>query len=285
MLYIPETTLVGMLFEQIAAVKCDHPEWGHPYRLARSLGIRLAFAGLGTEREGAALDDVIVVNPTTSGAARHRFTVYHEIVHHLVRRNDELLSLLSDQYRTDEDFDRICERLSNIGAAEFLVPRAVVQDTVQASGFSLVSVLALARSTDASFTAICVQLVSHAAHRCLTTVCTLSMPQRARDAGNGELFARASAPNPILRVETAACSASMRYPVVRGSIIPAGHLMHDALLAEAGEIVRGEAAIPFRNSRTKWEVESEAIRVGERVYAIFHVDRPPTINRDQLRLF
>lgn len=117
----PEKDIELMLLKQVEGVKREHACWRDPERLSRVLGIRLVVSGLGSRAEGAALTNVIAINPAAGVLSRRRFTLYHEITHQLVKRNDKLYSILHDQYRDDVSFDRMCERLCNIGAAEFLV--------------------------------------------------------------------------------------------------------------------------------------------------------------------
>jgi len=90
---------------------------------------------------------------------------------------------------------------------------------------------------------------------------------------------------PILHVETAASSASMIYRVAQGTRITTGHLLSEAWHAVVGDLLTGIAQIPFRNVQKPWEVECEAMRIGEQVFALFHVDNPARVHKEQLSLF
>lgn len=278
---LPEADLELMLLRQVAGIRQEYPCWHDPEQLSRALEIRLVAAGLGSHREGAALTNMIAVDPALGGPARRRFTLYHEIMHQLIKRNDALYSVLHDQYHADADFERICERLCNLGAAELLIPRAIVRDAINERGFSLQLLPELSVVTTASRTAICVQLVLLATHRCIGIVCRLAAiaPQRSH------AVITLDTPSPVLHVETAVSSASMEYRITRGTRIPAGHLLQDARTAAEGELIRGVAQIPFRNVQRPWEVDCEAMRIGEQVFALFHAGRPVPANRDQLALF
>ena len=137
----PESDLELMVLQQIEEVKRDHACWEDPERLSRALNIKLVVSPLGALPRRCIAHNVIAVDPFAGGVSRRRFTFYHEIVHQLIKRNDVLFSILHDQYRADTDFERICERLCDVGAAEFLIPRTRVRQ----------------RSTNEVFRCICFQ--------------------------------------------------------------------------------------------------------------------------------
>jgi hypothetical protein len=58
-------------------------------------------------------------------------------------------------------------------------------------------------------------------------------------------------------------------------VTPTGHLLYDVSQATEGLLVKGEAAIPFRTRNREWVVLCESIRLGEQVFALFHVDLQP----------
>ncbi len=277
----PESDLEQMLLRQVDEIKREHPYWDDPEQLSRVLGIRLVASGLGARREGAALTNIIAVDPWAGGPSRRRFTLYHEIMHQLIKRNDVLYSALHDQYRADDDFERMRERLCNLGAAEFLVPRAHVRNAINDGGFSLRLLPELIATTSASRTAICVQLVLCASHRCIGIVCRLAevVPHDVETLFALDISA------PVLHVETAASSARMMYRVTRGTRIAPGHLLYDAWHSPEGELIMGTAQIPFRRVQKPWEVDCEAMRIGEQLFALFHAERPLQVAKEQLSLF
>src|SRR2546421_2529846 len=132
-----ESKLESMVLSQIRDLKRQHAEWANPHALAEALEFSIVIGNLGIGTEGAALTDTVVLDPSTGVRARQRFTLYHEIVHLLIKRNDELYSILHDQYPSDKDFNRIIERLCNVGAAEFVIPREVVLNAIEEKGFSI----------------------------------------------------------------------------------------------------------------------------------------------------
>jgi Zn-dependent peptidase ImmA (M78 family) len=65
---------------------------------------------------------------------RRRFTFYHELMHHRIEHDDEMLSLFADA--TSQADEALMERLCDVGAAELLLPGADVQRLVQRDGLA-----------------------------------------------------------------------------------------------------------------------------------------------------
>jgi IrrE N-terminal-like domain len=280
LLLTSESKLESMLLHQIHDIKRQHSEWANPHALATSLGFSIVIGNLGIDREGAALTSTVVLDPSTGVRARQRFTLYHEIVHLLIKRNDELYSILHDQYSSDQDFNRIIERLCNVGAAEFIVPDDVVRAAIQESGFSILLVKDLSNIDEASPTAVAVQLALHAKHKCIMAICKMIfLPQE-----EGLMLLGEAAPSTSLQVSTAVSSSLTKYRIGRKSLIPKGHLLYEAYEAKEGERVRGEASVPLRSGHN-WIVECEAMRIKGQVFGIFHLESVPIESRYQLPLF
>jgi hypothetical protein len=273
---IPEIDLERHVLQRVQKVKESVAGWEDPVTLAQTLGIRVAFGSLGPEREGAALDGMIVIDQEAGVPSRVRFTFYHEIMHQLIHEDDEFYSVLHDQYEDDNDLSRFSERLANIGAAEFLVPREAVLVAAAKHGFSLSLLRDLQQSSLASPTALCVQIGLCAPHKCVAVVTRRKMI--ARTPSQATLV---SEPAHAFAVEVSVSSRSMNYSVARGTPIPANHFLRGALSADEGQILNGKDLIPFRNRESAWPVECEAVRVGGQVFALFHASaRPgPTINQ------
>jgi hypothetical protein len=91
-------------------------------------------------------------------------------------------------------------------------------------------------------------------------------------------------PGMALQVSIAISSPCTEYTIRRGRLLPKGHLFYEAYEIVSNEIVRGTASIPLRD--TKWQVPSEAVRIGTQLFGIFNIDPPPGNNSGvQLRLF
>ncbi len=264
---------------QIREIKRQYSEWANPRALAEALEFSIVMGNLGTGREGAALADTIVLDSSTGVKARRRFTFYHEIVHLLIKRNDELYSILHDQYPADKDFNRIIERLCNAGAAEFVIPRAAIRGAIEERGFSISLVRDLSSVDEVSPTAVSVQLALCAKHECIVIICGMA----SRPEVDEPVFGKVKS-GMVLQVSTSVSSSRTKYRVARGNLISKGHLFYEAYEAKDGEIVRGEAPVPLRSGH-KWIVECEAMRIGGQVFGIFHLEPAPVKNRHQLPLF
>ena len=133
--------------------------------------------------------------------------------------------------------------------------------------------------TEASLSAICMQLVRCASHRCAIVICRLE-----RSTAEPPLLAGAPTPGAAtLRIVLGATSPSMKYRLAPGVSIPRQHLLAEAY-ESAGDIIRSRAALPFRHKR-EWVVECDAMRLGSQVVGLFHVDPPPASHQHQLCLF
>ena len=274
-----ESELESMVLSQIRDIKRQYNEWANPHALADALEFSIVTGNLGTGREGAALADTIVLDPSTGVKARRRFTLYHEIVHLLIKQNDELYSILHDQYSSDRDFNRIIERLCNAGAAEFVIPREAVRAAIEERGFSISLVRDLSSVGEVSPTAVAVQLALCAKHECIVIVCGMA----SRPEVDEPVFGKVKS-GMVMQVSASVSSPRTKYRVARGNLISKGHLFYEAYEAKDGEIVRGEAPVPLRSGH-KWIVECEAMRIGGQVFGVFHLEPAPVKNRYQLPLF
>ena len=66
-------------------------------------------------------------------ATRQRFTLAHEVMHHLIENDGDLLSDLHDAYE-GRALETALERLCNLGAAEMLIPGELVTRQAAAAG-------------------------------------------------------------------------------------------------------------------------------------------------------
>ncbi len=280
---VPEAQLETMICEQVAAIKIRYSCWADPEMLCKKLGIRVVYGRVGIRREGAAFADAIQLDPTAGVPARRRFTFYHEIVHHLLREHTpELFSIINDQYESDKLLTDISERLCNVGAAEFLLPRDIVRSLYLEEGFSVALIEALSQPEIVSRVAACAQLTFCAPHSCIAVVCrkhTVSPPLQTRL----QQLPTTSLARKIVKIDVAFRSNKMEYSCASGTVISNSHLLAQMFEGAHSEHIRGKAPIPFKSGRV-WEVECEAVRLGGQVFAFFHKDAPPTSIRDQLRL-
>lgn len=249
--------LQSIVISMVATVKSEFPYWADPERLSSWLGVKVLFSKQNLPVQGATVNDVVVVDGSARSRGRQVFTFYHEILHQLIRRHEELYSVLHDRYDDEESFQAAVERLADIGAAEFMLPRQAILDASLQYGYTLELLPHFLGSIRVSPTAVCVQLALCAPHRCIGVV--------ARPSGGIQ--------SRHLITEVAVSSDAMRYRVARNVPIAPGHLLHRVMLADEGMITAGRTRIPFRTATT-WEVDCEAVRIRGQVFALFHVDPP-----------
>lgn len=277
---VAEAKLEDMIRERVAALKAQYDCWGDPGQLCNAIGIRVEYGRIGLGSEGAAFANAIRVDPTAGVPARRTFTFYHEIIHHVVRDHDELYSIINDQYTTDAAFRAIQERLCNVGAAEFLLPRAAMQAAFREHGFSVDLISLLCQPGAVSRVAVAAQLAFCAPHACIGVVCRrIDTPVPAGD------LAFDVVPSPTARtvVDVAFSSSTMKYSCAIGTVVPSDHVLSQMFDENEGIRVVTKAPFPFR-SGMRWSVDCEAVRLGGQVFGFFHQDAPPTSVRDQLSL-
>ena len=87
------------------------------------LGLDAEEVELPPEVDGILAERTILVNSRIKNEERKQFTRFHEVTHHLINEDGELISEIHDATLNQEgEYKRQLERLCNIGAAEFLMP-------------------------------------------------------------------------------------------------------------------------------------------------------------------
>ena len=132
--------------------------------IARHYGLTLGWGDLPPTQLGCylAAEQRILLNPRGQGRVRRHFTFYHELLHHRIEHDDEILSLFADA--TPPADEALMERLCNVGAAEMLLPGEEVQRTVQQHGLSPSTIPVLCDRYQASSIAVALQMVHTATH-------------------------------------------------------------------------------------------------------------------------
>jgi len=247
--------------------------------IERCFGIQIYEDTLPMDKDGAYIEDgfKIIINNHVTSDERRQFTVYHELVHHLIREDEDLYTYLHDTYEDTYDFDRTIELLCNIGAAELILPRDSVRKLIETQGFTIGLVTQLCEQRCVSGPASMIQLVQNAPNRCYGVICDFGIPPNSRIV-NQHSFIRTQQTN-ILYILYTMWSPSEKYSLARFTQIPENHLLTQALKEDS--LVKGKDRIPFR-SGTDWQVPVEAICFRGKVYGIFNVSPPP--NHQQFRL-
>lgn len=231
------------------------------------------------DKDGAYVEQeskIIISNRMTS-KERRQFTLYHELVHYLIRLDDDLYSYLHDAYSDSDDFDRTIETLCNIGAAELILPREGVRDLIEKKGFSLGLLAELCELGLVSGPAALIQLVECAPNKCYGVVCEYG-PLLSTMEADQLAFVDQEQTN-ALYIIYATWSPTVQYPIARFTRIAKDHLLFAAVSSQG--IVKGRARIPFR-SGTNWQVSCEARLFRGNIYGLFHVTAPPSTQQPRL---
>ncbi len=230
-------------------------------------------------KDGAYLENEskIIINRTIISGERRRFTLFHELIHFLIREDGNLYSYLHDAYEDSAIFDRTIETLCNVGAAEFILPRDQVRALIDQSGFTIGLVPQLCQQEQASGPATLIQLIQCAPNRCYGVICEYGLPPNAHHADQ-QAFIQAHQ-SPTLYVLYAMWSPTEKYPLARFTTIPKDHFLSQVI--PDGSLIKGKDRIPFR-SGTDWSTPVEAIYFRGKVYGLFNVSPAPSPN--QLRL-
>ena len=179
------------------------------------------------------------------------------------------------------EYERQVERLCNIGAAEFLMPREEFTELYKEKGFNVELIPSAANLFGSSAIATTIQLAQVAPNSCITAVCEYGLMPNETAPSQGHLFDEEDrTPKPKLHVVYSASSPATKYWLARNTNIPNDHLIHQAFLE--AQHLEEESYVPFRSSK-KMPCSCEALPDGDRVYVLFHLTTPP--NPAQLDLF
>jgi len=227
------------------------------------LGLRLRRAALPPGIDGLLADGCVVVDATLTHRARVEFSIYHEIMHHLLDEDGALIEYYTARLRRDErSYRAAIERCCQQGAAEFLLPRERVQAAIAADGFAPHLVGLLADGAGVSLAAAAIQLARCAPVECYVVLC------RAASSGPG--------PEGLV-VDYAPTNG--RYPLVRSSPIPADHPL--ARSWQARGPASGWSYVPFPSGK-RVSCHCEATYRAGRVIGVLARERP--VPRAQLAL-
>ena len=219
----------------------------------------------------------IIINKEITSQERQQFTLYHELVHHLIRKDADLYSYLHDTYNKNDNFDKTIELICNIGAAEFILPHDNVHELLNAEGFSLRLVPLLCQKRRVSGPAALIQLINCAPNPCYGVICEYGLSP-IQTHHYQQTFSH-KGPIHNLFILYAMWSLSAKYPLARWTTIPKEHLITLAHLEK--RFVKGEDKIPFRSGRD-WRVPCEAIFFRNNVYGLFNVTAPPDPQQPKL---
>jgi hypothetical protein len=277
---ISDRKLREQVISLVQSVRSGIPQNTSVHAIAGHFGLEVKEGTLSNDKDGAYIENEakIIINSIVTSEERKLFTLYHELVHYLIRQDDDLYSYLHETYPSSNDFDKTIELICNIGAAEFILPQEIVRDYIDKEGFSLNLIPAICHQGCISGPAALIQLIQCAPHRCYGVVCNYGVPPNYGNA-NQNAFIPAEKAN-TLYVLYAIWSSSAKYTISRFTPIPNDHILFKAL--SDSNLIFGKDRIPFR-SGTNWPVPCEVLYFRSSVYGLFNVKPPPS--NQQPRLF
>ena len=225
----------------------------------------------------------ILINSRIQGKERKRFTQFHEVMHYLIDEDEELISMLHDAtWGQNGEYKRQVERLCNIGAAEFLMPREKFTKLYKEKGFSVELIPFAANYFESSAIATTIQLAQVAPNSCITAICEYGLMPNETAQSQRPLFDEENhTPKPKLHVVYSASSSATKYWLAKGTNIPDDHLINQAFLD--AQHLEGESYVPFLSgNRMPCYCEALPDKDRNRVYVLFHLIPPPNQNPDQL---
>jgi hypothetical protein len=245
----------------VARAREEHgiPEGCGGEKACGRLGFELGRAPLPPGTAGMISGDRVVVDRNIGWAPRAEFTIYHEITHHLIEEDGEIIEHFTELFRSDDGaFKQEIERCCDKGAAEFLMPRKRVAETIKAETFSVELVGAIAERHGASLIASAIQLAHCAPVECYVVLCSYGPVPRSRPLRRG------------LYVDYVGASPSRRYPLARFSPVHSDHTLSRAW-EERERVEDATSYVPFRSafrSHKRMPCHCEAERLGPFVAGI-----------------
>lgn len=254
------------------------------HRICAVLGLSVKEGRLPPKVDGILQGRTILINSRIENKERKQFTRFHEITHHLINEDEELIAMLHDMpWARGDEYEIQLERLCNIGAAEFLMPREEFTKLYKEQEFNVGLIPFAANNFGSSVIATTIQLAQVAPTSCITAICQNGTIPNAMMPSQSHFFdAEELTTSPKLHVVYSASSPTAKYGLARGTAIPDDHPINQAFLES--QFLEGESYVPFRSGK-KMPCNCEALPDGDRVYALFHWGSPPNPNPAQLDLF
>lgn len=228
----------------------------------QALKLGLQFASLPQGVDGLLAEDEVRVNSTIEWRSRVEFTIFHEIIHHLLEDDGEIIDSLTNALANDDKaYRRAIEQCCQTGAAEFLAPQRRVREQIAEDGFSIDLIERLAGCFGTSIIASSIQLAVCAPVDCYVVVCSYGISPRFWP------------PTQTLYVEQAAMRYGMRYPLARFAPIPEDHLLNKT--RERKRPLEESTYVPFPSGKTGMTCFGQAKPLFDRVIGILYLGHPP----------
>jgi hypothetical protein len=255
--------LDGKIVDLVARAREEHgiPEGCDGATACARLGLRLRRASVPRGTDGMLSDGLVVVSNSISWAPRVEFTIYHEITHHLLDEDGEIIEHFTALLRNNEKgYEREIERCCHKGAAEFLMPRARVSEAISEEGLNVDLIEILADRHGASLIASTLQLAHCAPVDCLVVLCSHGAIPRSWPPSTG------------LYTDYVGAWPRRRYPLARFSPVGSDHVLARAWQNRCR--AEGRAYVPYRSGKRE-PAYCEAKPLGPFVAGILSFQEPP----------
>ena len=234
------------------------------------LGLQLNTGPIPSGADGLYVNGQVVVNERVTWDSRIEFTIFHEIMHHLLDEDGELIEYFTRTLRNKpQDFDAAIERCCHQGAAEFLMPRDDVRAIIAANGFSAGIVERIAAEHGASLVAAAIQAAFCAPIDCYVVLCCHGRVPRSQPPRDG------------LYIDYAAAPWRRMYPLARFTVVPPDHALYQAW-QNHGTVTTDWSRVPFRSGKSI-PCRCEARYLKGRVIGVLGFE--DVVPSDQLALF
>ena len=250
--------------------------------ICSGLGLSVIEDDLPIGTEGMYTKKTIFLNSRIRNEERKRFTQFHEITHHLLEENEDLISEFDEYTYGQGDRDHAqTEYLCNVGAAEFLMPSKEFTKLYNKRGFNVQLIPFAASYFKSSIIAATIQLAQVAPNKCIAVVCengvvpNTSAPSQVSLFTTGNQYHNKSKLHVIYSASSPA--ASDRW-LAKYTIFPDDHLINQAF--RQSKMLKDDSEIPFP-SWTEF-CPCEALPYKNRVYALFHLSPLPDPNQKTL---
>jgi IrrE N-terminal-like domain len=219
-----------------ARVRYGIPEGCEAEVACAMAGLKVKYAPLALGTEGALVEGQVIVNRGTRWTPRAQFTIYHELFHHLLEEDGDIIEHYTELLRgDDEQYRSAIERCCNQGAAEFMMPQTRVREAIQAEGFSVDIIELIADRHGSSLIASSLQLAHCSPVDCFVVLCSNGSVPRARPRRTG------------LYVDYVGAPARRKYMLARYSPIRSDHVLAEAW--KERRHLSGATYVPYRSGK------------------------------------